>query len=108
MDRFPCIDLGSGGSVVGFVKNIERMVEDVPDDYRIVPGHGPLATKDDLKAFQAMLLETTGIVKKGIEQGKTVNQIKAAGFPAKYMDWGSGFINTDRRIDIVYNGLASQ
>ena len=107
VDRFPYIDLGSGGSVEGYLKNIGRLLEEIPDDHKIIPGHGPLATKDDLKTFHAMLVETIGLVRKGIGEGKTVNQLKAAGMPANYKTWGSGFINTDRWIDIVYGGLAS-
>ncbi|MFT4586403.1 MAG: cyclase [Candidatus Binatia bacterium] len=83
------------------------MIKELPEDYRIIPGHGVLATKDDLRTFQAMRVETTGIIRKGIVEGKTINQLKAAGMPAKYKSWGSGFINTDRWISIVYNGLAA-
>jgi len=107
VDRFPYIDLGSGGSVAGYLTNIETLVSSIPDDYKIIPGHGPLADKRDLERFHAMLKETIGIVRKGIGEGKTVNQLKAAGMPEKYQSWGSGFINTDRWIDIVYGGLAS-
>lgn len=107
VDRFPYIDLGSGGSVTGYLKNIEALVQEIPADFKIIPGHGPLADKGDLRRFQSMLRETIGIVRKGIGEGKTVNQLKAAGMPAKYKSWSGGFINTDRWIDIVYGGLAA-
>ncbi len=107
VNRFPYIDLGSGGSVEGYLKNIGRLLKELPDDYKIIPGHGELADKQDLKAFHAMLVECIGIVRKGIGDGKTVNQLKAEGMPAKYKSWGARFINTDRWIDIVYGGLAS-
>lgn len=106
--RFPFVDLASGGSVDGYLKNVRRMLKELPEDYRIIPGHGPLATKEDLGAFEEMLVETTGIVRGGIEAGKTLNQIKAEGLPPKYKDWGGGFINADRWISIVYGDLASR
>ncbi|MCI0743893.1 MAG: MBL fold metallo-hydrolase [Verrucomicrobia subdivision 3 bacterium] len=105
---FPFIDLGSGGSVEGYMKNVENMLQKTPDDAKIIPGHGPLATKKDLKAFHDMLIETTGIIRKGIAEGKTLEQVKAAGLPEKYKDWGSGFINTSRYIEIVYNNLKAK
>lgn len=106
--RFPFIDLGSGGSVEGYIKNVERALERIPDDAKIIPGHGPLATKKDLKNFHDALLETTGIIRKGIAEGKSLEQVKAAGLPDKYKSWGAGFINHSRYMEIVYNDLKTK
>jgi cyclase len=106
--RFPFIDLGSGGSVEGYVKNVGDVLQKLPDDVKIIPGHGPLATKKDLKAFHEMLVETTGIVRKAIGEGKSLEQVKAAGFPEKYKEWGAGFINHNRYLEIVYNNLKAK
>lgn len=46
---------------------------------------------DDLKKFHSMLTETTGLVKKAVADGKTLDQIKSAGVPDRWKDWGSGF-----------------
>lgn len=103
--RFPFIDLGSGGSVEGYIKNVETVLQKATDDMKIIPGHGPLATKKDLKAFHDMLVETTGVIRKAIAEGKSLEQAKAAGLPDKYKEWGAGFINHSRYIEIVYNNL---
>jgi glyoxylase-like metal-dependent hydrolase (beta-lactamase superfamily II) len=106
--RFPFIDLGSGGSVEGYAKNVGNVLQTLPDDVKIIPGHGALATKKDLKAFHDMLVETTGIVRKAITEGKSLEQVKAAGLPEKYKEWGTGFINSARYLEIVYNNLKSK
>jgi glyoxylase-like metal-dependent hydrolase (beta-lactamase superfamily II) len=106
--RFPFIDLGSGGSVEGYIKNVEKILEHATDEMKIIPGHGPLGTKKDLKAFHDMLVETTGIIRKAISEGKSLEQVKAAGLPEKYKEWGTGFINHARYIEIVYNNLKSK
>ena len=67
-----------------------------------------LATVDDLKAFHAMLVETTGIVRSRMEAGKTLDQIKAEGLPEKWKEWGSGFVNTDRWIETIHRSLSTK
>src|SRR3954465_3712737 len=59
--RFPFVDLESGGSVQGMAENVAKVLGEIPDDAKIIPGHGPLSTKADLKAFHRMLTETTDI-----------------------------------------------
>jgi glyoxylase-like metal-dependent hydrolase (beta-lactamase superfamily II) len=100
---FPFIDLGSGGSVEGYIKTVATVLEKIPADAKVIPGHGKLGTVEDLKNFHAMLVETTGIVKKGIADGKSLAELKAAGLPEKFKDFGTGFIKTDRWIETIYN-----
>lgn len=103
--KFPFIDLGSGGSVEGEIKNIEAALKLIPESAKIIPGHGPLAGYADLKAFHEMLLETTGIVRKAISEGKSLDDVKTAGLPEKWKSWGTGFINTSRWLEISYNSF---
>ena len=104
--RFPFVDLASGGSVQGLVRNIGKLVYMIPSDSKIIPGHGPVASVQDLMDYHSMLLETTTIVRKHMKEGKTLEQIKAAGFPAKYKDAGSGFINQDRWIETIHKSYS--
>jgi glyoxylase-like metal-dependent hydrolase (beta-lactamase superfamily II) len=100
--RFPYVDLGNGGSVDGYIDSVETVLAGLPDTARIIPGHGPLATVQDLRHFRTMLLETVGRVRKARSDGKSLEEIKQAGLPAKYDEWGSGFISTDRWIETIY------
>lgn len=103
--RFPYIDLGSGGSVRGLISNIENVVNTVAPDVQIIPGHGPLSTVDDLKKYLSMLKATSSIVANQMEEGKSLDDIKKAGLP-EWDSWGSGFINTDRWIEAIYNSFS--
>jgi hypothetical protein len=38
--------------------------------------------------------------------GKSLDDIKKEGLPDKYREWGSGFINTGRWLETLYNGLS--
>ena len=72
---------------------------------KLIPGHGPLSTLDDLKTVHAMLTEITDHVRKGIAAGKTLDDLKAAGVPDKWKPWGEGFIKTDRWIETIHKSL---
>ncbi|MFY9554216.1 MAG: MBL fold metallo-hydrolase [Blastocatellia bacterium] len=103
---FPFIDLNSGGDVAGYERNVATAITKIPAGAKIIPGHGPLATIDDLKAFHAMLVETIGIVQQRMKAGKTLEQIQAEGLPEKWKSWGNGFINTKTWINIIHQSLS--
>ena len=105
---FPYIDLDSGGSVQGMIAGDEKVLAEVPDDVKIIPGHGPLGTKEDLRKFVTMLKETTAAVQAGIKQGKSLDQLKKEKVLAKWDAFGQSFINTDLFTEIVYDSLTKQ
>jgi glyoxylase-like metal-dependent hydrolase (beta-lactamase superfamily II) len=106
--RFPFVDLESGGSVEGLVKNIGELVDKIPPTAKLIPGHGPISTLDDLKAYHRMLQQTTDIVRQKIAAGKTLDQIKTEGLPAEWAPWGTGFIKTDRWVETIYKSLTAK
>lgn len=106
--RFPFVDLESGGSVEGLVKNIGELVNKIPADAKLIPGHGPISTLDDLKSYHRMLQQTTEIVRGKIAAGKTLDQIKSEGLPAEWKPWGEGFIKTDRWVETIYKSLTAK
>jgi hypothetical protein len=49
-----------------------------------------------------MLVQTSGLVKNAIAEGKSLEQIKAAGLPEKWKSYGTGFINEGRWIETIH------
>ena len=75
---FPAIDQdtdGSGG-VEGEIAIAEYILAHAPDDVKIIPGHGILASKADLRKELAVLKDTSAAVQLGIRQGKSLEQLK--------------------------------
>jgi glyoxylase-like metal-dependent hydrolase (beta-lactamase superfamily II) len=105
---FPFIDIDSGGSVQGTINNVATLITQIPADAKLIPGHGGLATLDDLKAYHAALVETSNIVQGEMKKGRSLDEIKKAGLPDKYKSWGSGFIKTDNWIEIVYRSYSKK
>jgi len=103
---FPFIDLESGGSVKGLIEDIAQVISMLPPDVKIIPGHGPLSTIDDLKKFEDMLRGSVAAVATAMKQGKTLDQMKQEKVLANYAGWGKGMLNADRFTEIVYNDLS--
>jgi cyclase len=103
--RFPYIDLASGGTVRGFIRNIEKALAEIPDDAKIIPGHGQLSTPSDLRTHLAMLQGTSAIVEKAIKAGKTLEQANKEKLLAKYDAYSWQFITTERFLETLYTGL---
>jgi cyclase len=106
--RFPFVDLESGGTVEGLTKNIGEIITKIPDGAKLIPGHGPISTIDDLKNYHHMLQQTTEVVRQKISAGKTLDQIKTEGLPAEWAPWGTGFIKTDRWLETIYKSLTAK
>jgi cyclase len=95
----PFIDVASGGTVHGMIRNVEKVLEEVPDDVKIIPGHGPLSTKKDLRDYLAILKETSAIVQAGIDAGKSLEQLQKENVLAK---WG----DDERYLRLMYEDLS--
>lgn len=104
--RFPFVDLAAGGSVQGLMHNIHRVLDQLPDDVTLIPGHGPISEKEDLREYHAMLEETVHLVHQRMEEGATLEELQAAGLPSRWDEWGTGFIGTEQWIATVYESLS--
>ena len=100
-DAFPFIDLSSGGSIKGYIANVEAVLGRVDDKTLIVPGHGSLASKSDLQRYLAMLRETTATIGAELDKGRSVEDITAAGLGAQWESWGKGFIKQEQWIATI-------
>ncbi|NIR48813.1 MBL fold metallo-hydrolase [candidate division KSB1 bacterium] len=105
---FPFVDLINGGSVQGLTENVGKIIDELPPDVKIIPGHGPLSSIEDLKDYHRMLQETTQIVQGHMEKGKNLADIQATGLPDEYEQLGKGFIKTDFWIETIYKSLSEK
>jgi glyoxylase-like metal-dependent hydrolase (beta-lactamase superfamily II) len=106
--RFPFVDVDSGGSVQGLIRNVASLIKSLPAEAKLIPGHGPLASLNDLKTYHQVIVETAKIVEDAMKAGKTLAEIKAAGLPDKYKDAGAGFIKTDMWLEIVHRSYSKK
>jgi len=90
---FPFIDMSNGGSINGFIKVLDLALARIDDKAVIIPGHGELATKADVKVFRDRLVDIRDQVAAALKKGKKPEELPALGITDKYeADWGKGFL----------------
>jgi glyoxylase-like metal-dependent hydrolase (beta-lactamase superfamily II) len=104
---YPIIDLVSGGSIDGMIHSLDRILAQTDEQTKIVPGHGPVATRVDLQDYRDMLVQVRQRVKDLIAAGKTLDEVVAAA-PTQDFDakWGRGYVTPDVFTRMVFASLA--
>ncbi|MEM7077757.1 MAG: MBL fold metallo-hydrolase [Pseudomonadota bacterium] len=99
-NRFPYVDVPGGGSVDGFVKNVEGVLKMLPDDAKVIPGHGTLSSPADLRQTIDAVKASVAFIRAGLSAGKAAEAISAE-LGEKFPGMGGGFINEARWVSIV-------
>jgi len=103
---YPIIDLASGGSIDGMINSLDRVLAQTDEHTKIVPGHGPVATRSDLQHYRDMLVQVRQRIKVLVGAGKTMNEAVDAA-PTKDFDaeWGRGYVSPDVFVRMVFTSL---
>ncbi len=102
---FPFIDVSAGGSIQGMIAACEKAAATLPPDVKIIPGHGAVATLDDLRAYTQMMKGTMAAVQKALAEHKTLDQMKQEEILAAWQKYSGNFVNTDAFIETIYYSL---
>ena len=100
-DRFPFVDLDSGGTVGGYIRNVNAVLSRVDENTVIVPGHGSLANRGDLVRYYRMLVKTRDEVQAMLDEGMDLEAIQEKGLDPKWESWGTGFIDEKSWISFI-------
>ena len=103
---YPIIDLVSGGSIDGMIHSLDRILAQTNGQTKIVPGHGPVATRADLQDYRDMLVQVRRHIKDLIAAGKTMDAVLMTE-PTRDFDarWGSGYVTRDVFTKMVFSSL---
>jgi glyoxylase-like metal-dependent hydrolase (beta-lactamase superfamily II) len=93
------------GSLTGYIKNIESVLKQITEDYKVVPGHGPLSTKSELEKYHQMILASIASVRAGMKNGESLEEIQKAGLPSEWESFSHGYLSTDKWISLLYNNI---
>ena len=82
---YPFSDAAGGGSVRGYIENIDYAIAHVPADTRVIAGHGPTSGIAELKRARDFLAdlwtEVDKAVKSGMSKADAVRAIRMEAYP---------------------------
>jgi cyclase len=105
---FPFIDVESGGSINGMIDAVVQVISQLPKDVKIIPGHGPVSSVDDVWTYLAMLKGTRDAVENALAEHKTLEQMKQAKLLDPWKKYSGGFVTEDMFLETLYNSLTGQ
>ena len=116
MGQFPVIDSGRGGSLEGLIDAASLLVDDiaVSDVWasagtRLIPGHGRLVNEAEVMDHLLMLTIIRDRVQEMVDEGMTLEQVKAARPTLEYDARSGGekeFWTTEMFVEAVYREIA--
>jgi glyoxylase-like metal-dependent hydrolase (beta-lactamase superfamily II) len=106
---FPYIDVAAKGRVDGYLPVIDEVLAMIDDKTQVVPGHGPVATKQQLRAYRDMIQTVRDRVAAGVAAGKTMEEIMAS-HPTKEFDAqnATNRVDGDDFVVMVYQSLTGK
>lgn len=115
-DRFPMFDLERGGSVQGIIDALNRIIDITVPRFNqqggtmVVPGHGRISNESDVVEYRDMATIVRDRVRTMIEQGMTLDQVKAANPVLDYEGvYGRNTTWTkDMFLEAMYRDLSNQ
>jgi len=98
--RFPSVDR-IGGDALKYGATVKRMIDLLPADVILVPGHGRNCTMAEQREFQDMLTKTTEIVKNGLASGKDVATLQEEKVLKDWAAYEGGLTTSDQWIQYI-------
>lgn len=83
-EGYPNIAIQNGGSLEGMMAGLALVIGMSGPDTRILPGHGPIVSRDEVREQRDMMLVLGGRVQERLDEGLTEDEIAAAGLTSDY------------------------
>lgn len=104
---YPFVDVGADGSLNGIIEAAENVLARANDQTRIIPGHGPLATREDLEEYHSVMTLIRDRIQSMIDAGRSEDEVVMANPTSEWdAEWGQGFMNAETFTRLAYQSLA--
>ena len=100
----PFVDWWAGGRLEGIVAAVDRALALTNEETAIVPGHGRVASRDELRRYRHMLVEVGRAVAEGVSHGATADELVTARPAERYGAALGGARGEERLVRLLYYG----
>ena len=101
---FPFIDTSSGGNALNLVATLDKVLARTTPATKVIPGHGPVASQADLKAWRDMIAGAVDTVRKARGKKQTLADFLKAN-PLKAIEKPNAFISADQFATAIWQSL---
>jgi glyoxylase-like metal-dependent hydrolase (beta-lactamase superfamily II) len=107
-DAYPGLDNSRGGDLELYVENMGKLAERLPDDVKVIAGHGRDYTMDEFRERHRMTVATAELIKQATADGKTAQDMVAEDLLKDWAKWETDFIPGENWITRGYESLTGQ
>ena len=101
---FPFVDIDSGGNLEGMIAAQDKVLAMVDETTKIIPGHGPMATKSDLQETRDILVDILSQVRAVKNTGMSMDEAVETVTLDEYKELSS-FIDQKNMVRQAYRSL---
>jgi len=102
---FPYLNPLTNGDIVEYIDYIQGLIKKLPEDVKIISGHGKVISFDEFKEYHKVLIKTVEIIENCIREGKSVEEIKKDNPLKEWKNWSTGILSIDGWAEILYLSL---
>lgn len=108
---YPYIDSKNSGSLNGYMIGLQKIIGLINTETRVIPGHGAIASKDDVSYTYNMIRFLSESIALQVVQKKTEDQVVSMSELTKEYDdkgFGEGFITTEKFVRTLYKEVSKK
>ena len=107
LGRYPVVDYGARGSLAGMAAALERMDRVGDAQTRVIPGHGPVAGKAEMRAARETWLTINQRLEEHAKAGRSADEVVKAA-PTKEFDAKLGVSDPSGFVRQAYGGVVAR
>ncbi|MFH2036904.1 MAG: MBL fold metallo-hydrolase [Candidatus Zixiibacteriota bacterium] len=100
--HFPSVD--GSGDVTKYPEIVKNVMNRLPEDAIIVPGHGHDGDMKQFRGFYNMLVSTSDIVRRGVAEGKDLEILQKDDVIADWKEYEGSYVDANAWIEYLVDG----
>lgn len=107
-DKYPPLDLARGGDAEQYISSLQDLVDLFPSDVKLITGHGRDYSLDDLREHLRMTVATLDLIKRGMAEGKSAQNMVDEAILKDWERWDSSLVSSETWITQAHESLSGQ